>query len=366
MSKKQQVWLLASCFMVLTACTNDDTKEDVSLTVFDSDVAELFGEVQIEMTIGDEKEGYEEGSKEEAEFTMPAGMTHADEHGVLIADTGNNAVRSLDEEGVVTTFAGGEAENAEGTFVNPHDVTYEPETETVYIADTGNGAIKTVENGEVNTVLEGLERPSGITTGPNSEVYISETGNHRIIKLEDNNEFTVVAGDYEEEDYLRSGGLEDGIGEEARFREPYGLTVDDEGTIYVADSGNQRIRTISPAGEVDTLAGAGEELMEDSDYIEPGAEDGEADEAAFNFPRDVQLMADELLFVADTYNHAVRVVDLNNGYVEAWLGFEAHTESKVEENAQIEGPYGLVFDEEDLLISDFWNNNIRRVTSKNE
>ena len=92
-------------------------------------------------------------------------------------------------------------------------------------------------------------------------------------------------------------GFADGSGATARFRRPTGIALDAVGNIYVADSLNHRIRKVSPAGEVTTLAGG-----------DQGATDGIGAVAQFNLPTGIAVDGDGNVVVADTYNHRIRKV----------------------------------------------------------
>ena len=94
-----------------------------------------------------------------------------------------------------------------------------------------------------------------------------------------------------------SNGSEDGTGTDATFTNPQGTSVDTYGNIYVADRNNHRIRKISTAGVVTTLAG--------SSY---GFQDGTGAEAKFRYPTDVAVDVSGNIYVADSYNHRIRKV----------------------------------------------------------
>ncbi len=94
-------------------------------------------------------------------------------------------------------------------------------------------------------------------------------------------------------------GFADGIGTEAQFNLPFGVAVDSEGNVYVADLDNHRIRKITPAGVVSTLAGTGTE----------GFADGTTTTAQFNGPTGVAVDSSGNVFVADSDNHRIRKIE---------------------------------------------------------
>ena len=120
----------------------------------------------------------------------------------------------------------------------------------------------------------------------------TDRGNHKIRKITREGVVTTLAGSGEE-------GDDDGAGAAAMFNRPHGLAVDAEFNVYVADRLNHKIRKVSREGIVTTLAGSGEE----------GAEDGEGGAASFNEPRDVAVDANGTVYIADYYNHKIRSID---------------------------------------------------------
>ena len=90
-------------------------------------------------------------------------------------------------------------------------------------------------------------------------------------------------------------------GREARFDSPSGLAIDAQGVLYVADTGNNAIRRITPDGQVTTLAGDGN----------PGDQDGVGAAARFNGPIGVAVDASGRVIVADTYNDRIRAIALD-------------------------------------------------------
>ena len=160
-------------------------------------------------------------------------------------------------------------------------------------------------------------------------------------------QLALIAGEDEEE------GFEDGKGANARFRDPCGMTVDSAGHIVVADRGNHALRRVSKAGEVSTLAGNGEE----------GFEDGQGDAARFNGPDGVALAANDEIVVADSGNHAIRVVT-PGGAVRTLAGNgEAGFADGQGAAARFNCPQGLARDKDgSILVADTGNHAVRRVT----
>jgi sugar lactone lactonase YvrE len=133
--------------------------------------------------------------------------------------------------------------------------------------------------------------PSGIALDRHGNLYVADTGNHAIRRITPQGQVSTVAGD-------GTPGFADGAGAQARFNGPMGVTVGPDDRIYVADTWNDRIRVITPDGQVATLAG-GEH---------PGWEDGAGAVARFDTPTDLKLDAHGNLWVADLQNNALRVI----------------------------------------------------------
>lgn len=156
-------------------------------------------------------------------------------------------------------------------------------------------------------------------------------------------QITLLAGD-------GVGGLRDGAGAQARFADPFGLAVDGNGVVYVADAGdNNRIRRVYPDGRVDTLAGTGE-----------GWRDGPALQAQFNTPSSIALDAAGNVFVADTGNHAIRRIG-TDGTVSTIAGDgSAGYRDGPAAQARFDGPMGVAVDAGGrVFVADTWNDRIR-------
>lgn len=160
--------------------------------------------------------------------------------------------------------------------------------------------------------------------------------------------FTTLAGQ-------ASRGSADGTGSAARFCEPYGVAVDAQGNVYVADTQNHTIRRISPTGVVTTFAGlAGE----------PGATNGTGSAARFNQPQGVAVDAAGTIYVADTFNHQIRKIT-PAGEVTTLAGSAAEkgTTDGTGTDARFDQPMGVaVTPAGDILVADSNNHTIRRIT----
>jgi sugar lactone lactonase YvrE len=178
----------------------------------------------------------------------------------------------------------------------------------VYVADTGNNTIRKVTSNGVVTTLAGLAGSSGSIDGTGSaarfnyprrvavdgsgNVYVSDADNHVIRKVTTSGVVTTLAG------LAGASGSTDGTGSAARFQGPDGVAVDGAGNVYVADSDNYTIRKITATGVVTTLGG----LAGTYSYA-----DGTGSAAWFAYPKGVAVDSAGKVYVADTDNWIVRV-----------------------------------------------------------
>ena len=133
---------------------------------------------------------------------------------------------------------------------------------------------------------------SGLAIDARGTLYVADTGNNAIRRITPDGRVTTIAGD-------GVAGYQDGPGPQARFNAPIGIAVDASGRMIVADTYNDRLRAIAPDGTVTTIAGSGE----------PGLLDGAADLARFDTPCGVAIDASGRIYVADTGNNIIRIVD---------------------------------------------------------
>jgi DNA-binding beta-propeller fold protein YncE len=190
--------------------------------------------------------------------------------------------------------------------------------------------------------------PRGVVIGEDGSVFVADNGNHRIRLIKDD-VVTTFAGSGEE-------GDADGVGAAAQFYYPGGLALGPGGVLYVTD-GNHRIRMISPAGAVTTLAGAVTTLAGAAGFA-----DGRGTAARFDQPMGIAVDAAGVVFVADCHNHRIRRI--TNGVVDTLAGSGAHGFADgVGAAAQFHDPMGLALDPTtgNLLVTDVRNRRIRSV-----
>eukprot|EP01013_Petalomonas_cantuscygni_P008467 TRINITY_DN21191_c0_g1_i1.p1 TRINITY_DN21191_c0_g1~~TRINITY_DN21191_c0_g1_i1.p1 ORF type:complete len:440 (+),score=56.46 TRINITY_DN21191_c0_g1_i1:166-1485(+) len=237
-------------------------------------------------------------------------VTDTDNHTIFLVtpDTPPAVVRLAGNSTI--GFADGFGESA--LFARPRGIALDPGSTSAVVADFENNCVRRVfENRTVVTIVgtgargnaDGpvatatLSGPMGVAFGPNGDLYVADGRNHRIRRVIAASGFSVVdtyAG--------TTRGHADGPTASAQFDWPSGVAVDGAGTVFVADSGNNRIRRILPGRGrvVETVAG-------DGGY---GSVDGPGHVARFRGPETVAVTSSGRVFVADHQAHRVRVIDI--------------------------------------------------------
>ncbi|HTR55663.1 MAG TPA: fibronectin type III domain-containing protein [Kofleriaceae bacterium] len=199
-------------------------------------------------------------------FAEPQGLAVDTAGDVYVADYLDNVIRAITPTGIATTLAGtgnDGAVNGPGstaTFLGPEGVAVDA-AGNVYVADTHNHLLRKVTpEGEVSTfagtgdagnangasTAASFQFPEGIAVDASGNVYVADTGNNLIRKVTPAGDVSTLAG-------TGAAGSADGAGSAASFNQPYGVAVDAAGNLFVGDSGNGLIRKVTPAGEVSTV-----------------------------------------------------------------------------------------------------------------
>ncbi|GAB2984933.1 hypothetical protein GCM10027049_23970 [Mucilaginibacter puniceus] len=293
--------------------------------------------------------GTTNGTGSAARFNKPQGITFDAAGNMYVADATNNSIRKITQAGVVTTLAtglsspadvtidatgtylyvanfgdhrimrvtisggtvtalagtAGSANTTNGTgtaarFNGPTGIIYNKADGYLYVSDYNTNRIRKVSTAGVVTTLvsSGLNGPSGIVADAAGVLYVANTGSHNIKKITLAGVVTTFAGTTGS-----TSGSTDGTGTAARFNGPRSITIDASGNFYVDDSGNFKIRMITPAAAVNTIIGTGS----------AGATDGVGTAASIDGRG---LAVDPLtgnLFLADYNNNRIRKI-IGTGY----------------------------------------------------
>ena len=316
---------------------------------------------RVEAVYGSGIEGFADGPSSEATFRDPQGTAlSADGSLLYVADTGNHALRAVDlASGEVATVAGtgkrawpprrGPALTT--PLASPWDLELDPETGVLYVAMAGTHQIWLFDpvegvvgpyagsggEGTVNGPGDEatLAQPSGLALASDGRLFFadSESSAIRWVDTESPDRTVgVIAGS--DSDLFSFGDL-DGVGTEARLQHPLGVVVVGD-TLYVADTYNSKLKAVDlGSGEVSTLWGD-----------EPGWRDGVA--PLFYEPGGIDALGSKL-FVADTNNHSIRVVDMDTGEVSTLVpaGIEAFMPGPDSDNYA-----GIVVEHEPLVLGE--------------
>jgi sugar lactone lactonase YvrE len=221
----------------------------------------------------------------QAAFSDPFGVAVAADGTVYVADAGeSNRIRKITPDGIVTTFAGGSEGFADGL-----------------------------------TTSASFNSPGSLAIDADGNIYVADTGNNRIRKITPEGRVSTVAGD-------GTAGYRDGPASQAQFNGPVGIAVDARGHIYVADTYNDRIRLITSDGQVSTVAGSGA----------PGYADGDLNNALFDTPCGIVAATDGSLVVADTGNDRLRKITPDGSVTTV-------------PNADLSSPIGLALSHDNFL-----------------
>lgn len=220
---------------------------------------------RVDTLAGDGAPGFRDGLRGEARFSDPFGVAVDARGSVYVADAGdNNRIRKITPEGLVTTFAGGAAEGfidgagATAAFHTPSALAIDRRG-NLYVADTGNNAVRQITPEGVVTTLAGdggagdrdgparaaqFNAPLGVAVDVHGNVYVADTYNDRIRQITaDGREVRTVAGG-------SAPGYQDGPAAAALFDTPCAIAVSLAGEIFVADTENNSLRKIGLDGQV--------------------------------------------------------------------------------------------------------------------
>jgi hypothetical protein len=258
-----------------------------------------------------------------------------------------------------------DATGSAARFSGPYEVSVDT-AGNVFVADTNNNTIRKVTSAGVVTTIAGTAGASGSTDGTGSaarfynpygisldaagNIFVSDTNNHTIRKVTSAGVVTTLAG------AAGSPGSTDGTGSAARFNAPYELSVDTAGNVFVADRSNHTIRKVTSAGVVSTLAGSAGSA---------GSTDGTGSGARFNQPNGVSVDTAGNVFVSDIINHTIRKVT-SAGVVTTLAGTagSAGSTDGTGSAARFNYPHGVSVDTAgNVFVGDVYNQSNRNVTS---
>lgn len=331
---------------------------------------------QIVVTVAGQPEvsGTDDGPAFEATFNNPHGIAVDQEGNVYTADRWSHLIRKISLDGTVTTLAGQaniagdtDGDSSVALFNEPWGICVDPQG-NILVADTRNNKIRKVTpSGMVSTIAgsgnfgsaDGVGtsstfgNPTGIEADAFGNIYVADHLTHIIRKIDPNGVVSTIAGQP-----YQTGSL-DGPGGIASFNRPYGLTLDNEGNILVADEWNHKIRKITPDGVVSTFAGDGQ----------LGSDDGLANTVSFNFPWDIAVDSSGNVFVADGYNYVIRKIFTDQSVL-TFVG-SLETTGAVDgtgTQASFSGATALAISPltKEIFVGDAYNNLVRKIIDLNQ
>ena len=258
--------------------------------------------------IGEPGYGGDGGPAVRAQLSFPSGVAVDQAGNVYITDTGNNRVRRIDTTGTINTIAGtGEGgydwdgPAVEARLASPKGVAVDG-SGNLYFTGPFNFGIRRVDSSGTLSEVAGspedehrLTRDRGVAVDASGNVYISNIDNNYVRRVDASETVSIIAGT-KEPGYAGDGGP----AVRAQLNYPAGVAVDKDGNVYLADTGNHRIRRVDTSGTITTIAGNGEPGY--------GGDGGPAAEAQLASPFAVAVDGSGNLYVADLGNYRIRVL----------------------------------------------------------
>lgn len=339
---------------------------NINLAVQEGDEELLPLPYQVTTLAGNTVHGSNNGSGTAASFYYPYGIANDGAGNLYVGDSWNHRIRKITPNGDVTTLAGSgftdftSGNGLSASFYGPYGVTVDT-AGTVYVADTWHHMIRKIApNGDVTTFAGNLtagsndgmgtaasfKYPYGLAFDAAGILYVADTYNEKIRKITPDGNVTTVAGNGM---YWRTNGN----GTAASFYNPYGIAVDASGNLYVADTNNNMIRKIAPNGDVTTFAG----------NPTAGSNDGTGTAASFHEPTDLVVDASGNLYVTDSLNNMIRRITPNGRVTTIAGNTLPGSNNGLGTAASFFTPQGIAIDaDENLYITDGGNHMIRKLS----
>ena len=340
--------------LTLLSCFGNACRKDLPMEIV------VAKKVMVSTVAGDGNFGFSDGPALESRLKFPFDVVVNAGGDLYIADGYNHRIRKL-SGGVLSSFAGSatrDTVNGNGSaagFTLPICLTID-NNGNIYTLDADDGRIRKItpsadvstyagntdfgfKDGNASTALFG--QGFGILTDLAGNIFMTDAVNHRVREITRTGQVLTIAGN-------DSAGFENGKGILASFNFPEGIAMDKEGNLFVADL--NRIRKITPAGDVTTFAGSGIS----------GFADGAPAVAMFSDLKDMVADASGNLFVAD--ENRIRKI-APDGFVTTIAGGEGGFADGDADSARFSLPEGLGIDREgNIYVADSNNHRIRKIS----
>ncbi|MCL6613782.1 MAG: hypothetical protein K6U03_04055, partial [Firmicutes bacterium] len=266
--------------------------------------------------------GGDGGQAREAVLYCPMGITLGPDGTIYIADTNNHVIRRIGTDGIITTIAGtgepgygGDGGPATEALLDwPSDVAVGPDG-SIYVAEFYNHCLRRIAPDGIITIVAGtgapgysgdggpaiearLYFPTAVDVGPDGSIYLTDRGNHRLRRVGPDGIITTVAGTG-----MAGYSGDGGPAAEAELNSPMGVAAGPDGSIYFTDYANHSLRRIAPDGIITTVAGTGT-----AGYNGDG---GPASATMLAWPARVAVGPQGKVYITDTYNSLIRRISLS-------------------------------------------------------
>ncbi|MCD6012707.1 MAG: hypothetical protein K0Q79_2569 [Flavipsychrobacter sp.] len=315
------------------------------------------------------------GAATAAAINLPSGVITDGSGNVYIADDGNYRVRKVNSSGIISTIAGDGTSGFSGDggpataarFLEPFDLCLDV-AGNVYVVDRANHRVRKISTSGIITTVAGdgtassggdglpattaqLYAPSGVVFDASGNMYITEANGHRIRKVNTSGVISTVAG-------TGTAGFsgDGGAATAAMINGPLGLTLDGAGNIFVGEVGGRRVRKISTAGIITTIAGNGTSGS--------SGDGGPATAALLNNPGNVAFDAAGNLYIADGLGCKIRKVN-TAGIISTYVGTGVcgfSGDGGPATAAKVDRPASIAFASDgSAYIADWLNDRIRKI-----
>jgi len=314
--------------------------------------------IMVTTVAGDGTPGYVDGPVTNAKFRMPLDVAVHNDGTIYVADAFNRRIRKI-SGGQVSTFAGdGERGTRDGVgtaagFMIPTRITLDA-IGNLYTVDANDCRVRKISPQAGVSTYAGKSKPGfmdgemqharfgssfGLAIDIEGSLYVGDSENRRVRKITD--QVNTIAGN-------GNIGYADGESEVAQFSCPSGIVVDQEGNVFVADL--TRIRRIAKDGMVSTFAGNDQQ----------GYLDGEAQSAQFTLIEDMVIDQNGNIYLTD--DNRIRKIN-SEGTVTTVAGSTAGYNDGDADSAKFNSPQGLGIDKKgNIYVADFNNNSIRKIS----
>ncbi len=315
------------------------------------------------------------GPAVEASISTPYGVGPGPDGSVLIAEFGNNVVRQVLTDGIITTLAGSATAGFGGDGGDPKIASLNGPTDVhvdslgnIFITDFGNQRVRVIDSqtGLISTVSGNGQSACSGDSGPAVRaqlmypaglaneadvIYIADAGDCRVRRVGHDGTITTLAGTG-----VNGYAGDHGLATAALLSAPSDIAVSADGRAFIADSGNARIRVVDRTGVITTFAGTGE--------VGYGGDNGPATAARFQRPVNVALDSSGSVLVADCKDHRIRIID-STGTITTLAGDGTPGfggDGGPATQAQLQSPCSVVVgSDSNIYIADSDNRRIRMV-----